>query len=490
MGAQQSPLTLTNEQTSIVGFNGHRLVVKAFAGAGKTFVLTRYALHRPDLRILYVAYNRAIKDEAVTKFPSNVVCKTMHQLAFASFGRKYKHKLKPNLRLRDIADTIEAFNWALAADIQKALSSFMSSADNAIDTRHFPVANDAAESIVKHQSNVLKGAQQVWAKMIDEHDAFTATHDMYLKLFQLSQPDLSQRYDVILMDEAQDQNPCSEAIVLGQPSCKLILVGDSHQQVYGFRGAEDAMDSPAFSDVEVLYLTQSFRFGPKVAEAANALLAMKGETVKVSGWAASDCVVPAKQFALKHSPAPQVTFLGRTVMGVLHCALFFSRRHLKVHLVNGYEAYNLQLLEDLFWLSVDKKENVRDKRLLVDFFCFSQYEDMAKQSGDPEMQRAVKVLDTYPKLDKELALLKSRLVPTEEEADIVVTTAHRSKGLEWPVTYLLDDYPDVLDPKMPRSAQQDEINLLYVAATRAQQMLVANELLGRILQMNKVDGWR
>lgn len=64
----------------------------------------------------------------------------------------------------------------------------------------------------------------------DEGDpSLGMTHAGYLKLFQLSRPCLSRVYDVIMLDEAQDSNPCIASIVLRETACARILVGDSHQ---------------------------------------------------------------------------------------------------------------------------------------------------------------------------------------------------------------------------------------------------------------------
>jgi len=48
----------TPEQAAVIGWAGHRLVVSAFAGTGKTSTLVRYALANPGSRMLYLAYNR------------------------------------------------------------------------------------------------------------------------------------------------------------------------------------------------------------------------------------------------------------------------------------------------------------------------------------------------------------------------------------------------------------------------------------------------
>ena len=48
------------------------------------------------------------------------------------------------------------------------------------------------------------------------------------------------QYNVLLLDEAQDINPAMLDVCLKQFKPKLV-VGDSHQQIYRFRGAVDAL---------------------------------------------------------------------------------------------------------------------------------------------------------------------------------------------------------------------------------------------------------
>lgn len=80
----------TPEQSAVIRWHGRRLVVNAFAGTGKTYTLVRYALAKPESRMLYLAFNRAIRDEAEQKFPFNVECKTSHQLAWP--GLRSQHR--------------------------------------------------------------------------------------------------------------------------------------------------------------------------------------------------------------------------------------------------------------------------------------------------------------------------------------------------------------------------------------------------------------
>ncbi|MCT6953414.1 UvrD-helicase domain-containing protein, partial [Salmonella enterica] len=83
----------------------------------------------------------------------------------------------------------------------------------------------------------------IWAMMSSRQETFPVTHDTYLKIYQLSKPDLSARCTTVLFDEAQDANPVTSAIILEQP-CRVVLVGDTHQQIYRFRGADNALCAP------------------------------------------------------------------------------------------------------------------------------------------------------------------------------------------------------------------------------------------------------
>ncbi|HGJ5884446.1 UvrD-helicase domain-containing protein [Arsenophonus sp.] len=271
----------TPEQQAVIDWQGDKLVVNAFAGTGKTSTLVKYAEKHPKLRMLYIAFNRSVREEADEKFPANVLCKTSHQLAWPGFGRNYANRLTNSLRLFDIANATQSDDWVYVKAIQDTLKNFMCSVDNQIMLRHCPsILRGGRKSFTVNE--VVRQSERLWHRMIDLADNFPVIHDMYLKLYQLSQPNLSHRFDVILFDEAQDANPVTHDIVFRQTT-KLVMVGDAHQQIYRFRGAVDALNAPSLSDADRLWLTHSFRFGACVADMANALLAMNGETHQVVG---------------------------------------------------------------------------------------------------------------------------------------------------------------------------------------------------------------
>lgn len=435
-----------------------------------------------------MAYNRAIRDEAKSKFPRNVECKTSHQIAYAAFGRSYRHKLTANLRLMDIANVLNVRDWTLARNVQETLNAFMSSADKEVSEEHFNI-EDSKRMMTERQrqyGNVVTGAaKEVWDFMIDTEHELPITHDGYLKLYQLSQPDLSSQYDVILFDEAQDANPVTSGFVLNQKT-KLLLAGDSHQMIYGFRGANDALNSPHF-DADKLFLTNSFRFGPNIALIANMLLKLKGEPLKVTGLGGADSVLDKLPDDTGH-----YAIICRTVAGVVDAAINAAFEGKKVFWVGGMDSYSLLDLLDLFYLSEREYDQVRNKRMLNDYKDFSAYQDVADATKDFEMLRSVKLLSMYKNIPQLIGFLKSHEVASQDLADVTVTTAHRSKGLEFNAAMLADDFPDIFDKDMEPEQRADEVNLLYVASTRAMKLLIPNasvlEVVRDALIKNKLKG--
>lgn len=93
----------------------------------------------------------------------------------------------------------------------------------------------------------------------------------------------------------------TSALVLGQ-RCRIVLVGDRYQQIYRFRGADDALSHPSLAGADRLWMTQSFRFGPAVAAMANLLLKRAGESREVSGCGGDDEVLTMQEMRerMKH----------------------------------------------------------------------------------------------------------------------------------------------------------------------------------------------
>lgn len=463
----------TSEQNAIIEWQGDQLVVNVFAGTGKTTTLVQFAQANPDSKMLYLAYNRAIRDEAEQKFPFNVECQTSHQLAWSHFGRHFRSRLTANLRITDVARKLNTRHWPLARVALTGLNAFLCSAEPEPGIIHLP-AEDERHGL--SADKILGAVQVLWYEVSRTESDFPISHDVYLKLFQLSGPSLASKWDTILFDGAQDANPVTSAFVLSQP-CRIVLVGDRYQQIYLFRGADIVLSSLRLEQVDRLWLTTSFRFGPAVAQMANMLLATSGEEMKVTDSGGDD-----EDEVVAHLPAdvPHYAVLSWTVSGVIGAALSASLQERKVFWVGGIEGYKTEELEDLYWFSADMPERMQSPRFCQDYRDFEEYCSIAKATQDVEMNQDIRLLDEYFPLPQKLAIMRRQVVTHEKDAQVTVSTAHRSKGLEWEVVVLNEDFCDITDPQLSAEERQDETNLLYVAVTRARKTLVLNELMLRL----------
>jgi hypothetical protein len=465
----------THEQLPVIQYRGPHLVVKAYAGCGKTATLVAFAKANPDLSILYLAYNKSIKDEAINSFPDHVTCKTGHQLAWPKFGTLYQHKLG-NPKLTDVKNLLGVRDWGFVRHVIGVVNSFTCSASAEIDETHFFAGVPEEDRDAYGETDIerlIQAANKVWEAMLDIDSSFPAAHDAYLKLYQLSNPQLD--YGCILFDEAQDANAVVSAIVQAQTG-QRIFVGDPWQQIYRWRGAENALDKQVQQGAEAMYLTNSFRFGPMIAGVANAILRLQGETRPLVGLGPMDKVTVKRE-----GMRGQYTILNRTVSGVIMSAIDAASNGKVVYWNGGIGAYNLEALEDTYNLKNNNLGQIRDYRIKA-FKSYEAYTQAAEGSEDPEMLRTMRIIKDHGNIPRLLSLLRQYSTDDIEDADVVVSTVHRAKGLEWDVVLLDEDFPEIFDPeKVPPDQVGDELNLLYVAVTRARKTLIINTLVQAVI---------
>lgn len=457
-------MDITDEQQAIVASSARNLVVNAFAGTGKTTTLVAYAKARPSKRFTYLAFNRSIKEEAQRKFPSNVKCVTTHGLAYAPIGKRYAQKLGAP-RPFQVAEAL-GIPVLQAGKALEVVNRWLVSSDPALHERHLigtPYGDAEA-------GGLMDAAKRLWARMADVGDtAISMPHDGYLKLYQLSAPAIAS--DVILFDEAQDANPVTTSIVLSQAADKVV-VGDAHQAIYSFRGATNAM--AAFAGAEHLALTRSFRFGEGVAAIATALLGdWKGERHTIHG-------LGRHQTRFRVDMSGPHALLARTNGELFRSAVTAMQSGKPFAYVGGVEGYRLDSILDAYRLSAGRAYEIRDPwiRAFADFSAMKTYAD---QMDDRELKMLATLVEEFGRATPSLVdQIKARAVPPGKVKgdEIMLATAHKSKGLEFDSVVLLDDFAELDVRRNPDGEEEgpspEEINILYVALTRAERCLALN----------------
>lgn len=453
----------TIEQEKIIDFINTRkedLKISAFAGTGKTSTLKMIANSNLSKSFLYLAYNKDIQVSAVKSFPKNVYCVTYHALARRAMqidSCKYKDKLMNKIKQSEVIKLLglnsnRSINpYQLLPCIKKTVNNFKISSDMKIGTSHVDIDEIMNISSVPSEQKLLiefivEKSKKLWQLEVCQESNFPIDHDTYVKMWQLSGAKIE--VDCILFDEAQDANPVVLDII-SQQKTRKIFVGDHHQKIYAWRGAVNAMQEIEASE---LSLTQSFRFGPAVAEIANKILAMKGENRKLLGFEKIDSKV---QDLDESKP---FTCVCRTNAEVFSLAIHYSSEGKKISICGGIGDFILRC-KSAYYLFAGKNH-------LIEFYEYKKFQnwnefvEVARFSA--ESNSVCKIIKKYEHnilsfLDK----FESFLVK-DHEADVLLCTAHKSKGLEWDQVCLGEDYS---------FKEEDELNLVYVACTRAREIL-------------------
>jgi F-box protein, helicase, 18 len=464
-------VNLTYEQMMILAADpvaGHPIKVTAFAGTGKTFTLTEYAKSRPQLPMMYVAYNKSIQLHAEKVMPRNVTARTVHSLAFAKFGRKYKDKLG-NLKIGSVMRYLDTRDYKFAMFVTRTLEAFLASAFDEINEDCVPTG--AGKLFGRNADQMIVGlAKKVWKGCQDEYERdLVMPHDGYLKLYQLSRPQI--RTEVVLMDEAQDTTPCVWDIIMKQKAPKII-VGDPHQAIYQFRGARNAMDMVQPDPERDLPLTQSFRFGQELADEATLLLRnLKQEQRALRGSRILDTRLVVEDDTLTRKG----TLLLCRGNSMIFDEAYEASLKGSVGFIGGSAGYRLDLYLDGMELKLGDRNAIRNPLLKV-FPTFSEFAEFAEVTEDIELRAVVQAVDKYG-LEIEERVDHIRAAETDPaRADFAFSTVHKSKGLEWPTVVLGMDLARVIQAHLdnPDDYQypDEEANLLYVALTRGQQAVI------------------
>jgi hypothetical protein len=463
--------TPTAEQAAIIeaGRAGGNIVIEAGAGAGKTSTLKMLAAAAGNRRGLYVAYNRAIADDARRDFPRTVQCSTAHSLAYGAIGRTYRHRLNgPRVPARETARILRINDPAkigglylapnqIARLTSETVARFCRSADpepGRYSVPRKPGLDEDAE-LRELQDLLVPLARRAWADISSPDGRLRFDHDHYLKMWQLSEPRLPAEY--VMLDEAQDANPVILDVVTRQKGAQLIAVGDRSQAIYGWRGAIDAMD--AFPAGVRLSLSQSFRFGPAVAHEANKWLDILAARLRLTGYDRISSMV-------SHLDSPDA-ILCRTNAEAMAQAMASVNAGRDTAIVGGGSDIR-RLAEAAVTL---KAGAGTDHPELYAFRTWSEVQDYAENDpGGSDLKVLVQLIDSHgPDVIMDVI---DRLCD-EDRAETVISTAHKAKGREWDSVKIAGDFRE---PKKDEDGERGQVSredamLAYVAVTRAKLTL-------------------
>lgn len=461
--------------------NGKDLKLNAFAGAGKTSTLIMMAEKLGDKQGIYLAFNKGIAAEAERKMPRNVVARTFHSMAYAAMPSWMMHRFKEkevhinefcrsfkinNINYRASVDTYykadeDTRSSIISMQQQKKISSYKVKRLIDLSLTKFMVSNDREPSN-SHAYNAIQQdlpelkkenlgvfeqlvlfitpiIQLLWRDFSNPEGrmAIDHNHNVYFKYWTLTNPVIN--YDFILFDEAQDADPLMLE-VLDQQKAQIIYVGDKHQQIYAWRGAVNALDR---IEANELYLTQSFRFGQKLADQCKPILDALGEKQHFKGTDA-DTMVDMEEIKSYSQYHHLDACLCRTNAEVVLTILELSMSNVPCN-TNIDTGSIIKILRDMEDLQLNTKDvdlsmpNVPIYVTANKKLNFHSWEEfityMEDFNTDHELAITFNIYVNYG-----LKEIISALEIAQNMNGVTVTTAHKAKGLEWDKIVLMSDF--------------------------------------------------
>jgi F-box protein, helicase, 18 len=480
---------LTTEQHAIIHSTGD-IKINAVAGSGKTTTVIEYAASRPaHSKILYLAFNKSVKIEAIKKFADkglkNVKVETAHSLAYKHIVARNNFRVKAQgYKTNEIADMLglqgngeKHYEYVVANHINKFIAYFCNSDKQKIqELNYLDIVSDAKANVfIKNCYPFLeKQTRLLLAKM--NSGEIEITHDFYLKKFQLSNPVLP--YDYILFDEGQDASAAMLDVFFKQAATKVI-VGDTHQQIYGWRHAVNSLEKANFT---TFHLSNSFRFGADIAKLAMGVLQWKDQLEDYKPLLIKGHGISNKKVSK--------AVIARTNLGLLLKAIEYVTEKNKVKQlyfegnINSYTyADDGASLYDVLNLYNGKRHLTRDS-LIKAMKDIEELEEYIEKAEDVQLAMMVEIVKEYGnEIPDIIKSIKDKHVVNDdkEKADVVFSTVHRCKGMEYDEVELVNDF--ISEDKVEKAATDnnkeslknaktnEEINLLYVAVTRTKNIL-------------------
>lgn len=426
----------SQEQLDVIDAQENIVIVNACAGSGKTTVLEGLINKHCNSQILYLVYNKAIQMELQERFKKykNVKVLTSHSMAYEKYSTK---NVSSGLNLFEVADKmglnfldtkyiIEVFQKYII-DSEKDLNKFLTLYESELKYLYsliqfkFYVENHKEElANLKNEEGYIdreKFFERVKEvpelKMIDDYFAsmrkrtkglikelmelidsekIKEPHDYYLKKFQIEEGP-TNKYDIVMVDEAQDSNGVLIDILDKKfPKAKKIIVGDTYQQIYSWRGAINSLEYfLKFEGAKRYDLTNSYRIGRELGSFCTEVTELRdNKGLNIKGNNKNQKIVGFEE-VLK-SDDEKTTILFRKNLNMVNYALGSDKKILFL------KEFNMEKIRDFLRFKEGKKEEITELHYLKRYKDYNQLEEFLDKDleSNSEILMYRNLVSAYP----------------------------------------------------------------------------------------------
>ena len=500
----------SNEQEEIFSWfktGGGNLVVEAFAGTGKSTTIFEGINRAPEQRIGYLAFAKRNQLDAAGKITNpNAEALTSNALGYRAV-RRYWERIGVDTTGNRVKLLTEEVCGQQAPDMIKRLvgklctkarelAPFATAGDEIYDIAiQFDCAPDNGWAVDGFDLQYVAD-KAVQAMELAASKKPAGGIDFADMLFlPLRNKWLRPVFDLIVIDEAQDQTLVQLLLARGSCSGRIAVVGDRHQAIFAFRGADSDSLSRLAQELKAptMPLSTTYRCGRTIVELAKRFV----PNYKAAASNGEGVISETHKAALNDKVGPGDFILSRTNAPLVGVALSLIRQGRRAKIEGRDIGAGLTAIVKR--LATGPAKNSIPKFIeKLGTWKEREIERATKAKLDNKVDQIIDQHETLlalidgvsgvPELYTRLANLFDDHI-ADAPTMIVCSSVHRAKGLESDRVFVLRDTlnPPVAclrchqrpkqckceggyepDPK----AQKEEQNIEYVAITRAKAELV------------------
>ena len=443
---------------------GKNIAIQATAGAGKTFILSQFATISAPAKKACVVFNKHNVSQLTSKFPDSWSgCpSTSHSLFYRllrnslgvnriqvngfkyhDLARDYLRGKKKPLEIAEIVALFNSYRVSNATDLEGFAEQYVHY--EGLKVKSMPALIDCLDYLETEGLKTL-------SKKVD----FT---DMIWGYVRKGNP---VPYNLVMVDECQDLNPITIAALKMLMPAQFVAMGDRNQAIMGFAGADvDSFDNiKAAFNCEELPLSVCYRCPDSHITLVNDRLphvviegtGKQGQVIKGNGIYEADLI-------LCRFTAPLVSLWFKFVANNIPARI--RGRDIGKGLTNIVKR------------AIKEGVNHKDFPAFLDSWADEQ---IAKVNPDSptyeqkleliaEKQQVLMIFYAKTENLSNIVLLLDQMFTDEERGVKLLSTIHRSKGLEY------DNVAILQSCDLPINAHPQELNVFFVALTRAKKSL-------------------
>ena len=470
-------------------------VLEAVAGAGKTTVLLEAAEKMPG-QVAIMAYNKKIAEEIKGKLQKRGVdwkkaqAGTVHSFGFKAYGKQRPNVRVDGNKIRKLVDLRlpegddlcvwqDAVIKLVSLAKQLAIGIMCSATDLHVwmeMAEHYDVFDE--EDAPAPKDELIMIAQEILHKSCWMMDEIDFDDMIYMPLFHKVR---FWQFDVVMVDEAQDTNAARRALVRAmlKRGGRVIAVGDRHQAIYGFTGADsDALDLIGRDfNCQKLPLTITYRCPKSVVEFSHQWVGHIEAADSAPDGKVSKSTMDA--FIKRNDLNGEAAVLSRVTKPLVSLAFSLFRQRTPCR-IEGKDVGNSlkKLLTRWKVTGLDALETRLDLYLQRETTKLLAKKGEAKLAQVEDAVETAKVIIDQCRQEKKYNVADAveyvdQIFADDVSGVLTLSTIHKAKGREWERVFWLDR-SGTCPNRWARQAWQvqQEHNLCYVAATRAKAELI------------------